>query len=110
MEAISVKIPAALYASLFQRFGESTTTTIAAHLAGLLDAEVTTEPRVAEVTTAYSRPGAGTITGRVWAIADEIQKKSGQADREAVIKACMAEGLNINTASTQFSYWRKANP
>ena len=110
MEAISIQIPAALYASLFQRFGESTTTTIAAHLAELLDREITTEPRVAEVITAYSRPRVGTITGRVWDIADEIQKKSGRADREAVIKACMAQGININTASTQFSYWRKANP
>ena len=110
MEAISIHIPGELYASLFERFGESTTATITAHLAGLVDRKRTTEPQVAEVITAYSRPGVGTITGRIWEIADRIQKQSGQADREAVIKACMAEGININTASTQFSYWRKANP
>ena len=110
METISIQIPGELYASLFNRFGGSTTATIAAHLAQLADWKMTPEPQVEEVTTAYRRPGVETITGRVWEIADQIQKQSGQADRETVIKGCMAEGININTASTQFSYWRKANP
>jgi hypothetical protein len=46
----------------------------------------------------------------VWEIADRILKETGTANREAVTKACMQEGININTASTQYSYWRKANP
>jgi hypothetical protein len=110
MEAVSIQVPAALYVSLFQRFGESTTAKIAAYLAELVESEATAESQPsAAVATPYPRPRAGTITGRVWDIADEIRRKFGQVDRAAVIKACMAENMNINTASTQFSYWQKAN-
>ena len=49
-----------------------------------------------------SRPSAGTTTGRVWEIADELQ------DRAAVIKACTDEGINKSTATTQYGKWKKA--
>jgi hypothetical protein len=75
-----------------------------------MNEEVIAKPRIEGAATQYPRPRIGTITGRVWEIADQIQKQSGKTEREAVIKACMGEGININTASTQFSYWKKANP
>ncbi len=110
METISIQIPASLYTAIFQRFGDRTTDTITARLSGLLDGDEVTSRSFHDPAPAYSRPRKGTITGRVWEIADQIQKHSGRAEREGVIKACMEEGININTASTQFSYWRKANP
>jgi hypothetical protein len=106
MEAISIQVPALLYTSLYERYGEETTSTITTWLSHLINAE----PQTEGAATQYPRPRTGTITGRVWEIADQIQKQAGKAEREAVIKACMSEGININTASTQFSYWRKANP
>ena len=110
METISIQIPAALYTALFQRYGDQTTSTIIRRLSGLPNDQPPVTSRPQELPTAYPRPRAGTITGRVWEIADELRKQSGKVNREAVIKACMAEGINVNTASTQFSYWRKANP
>ena len=48
------------------------------------------------------RPKDGTKTGRVWALADRHRT------REATITAAVAEGINRNTASTQFSLWQRA--
>lgn len=42
-------------------------------------------------------------TAKVWEIADGI----GKADRNAVIAACVAQGINSSTAATQYSKWRK---
>jgi hypothetical protein len=59
-------------------------------------------------TTKHSaRPGQGTITGRVWEIADELVAKTGSAERDAVVTACVTEGINVNTANTQYSHWKK---
>lgn len=41
---------------------------------------------------------------RVWKIANMMAK----APRRAVIAHCVAQGININTAQTQYSKWRKA--
>jgi len=110
MEAVSIQIPASLYASIYKRYGDETTSTITACLSQLIINEgVIAERRIEAPALQYPRPSTGKITGRVWEIADQLQKESGKAKREAVIKACMSEGININTASTQFSYWRKAN-
>ncbi len=47
-------------------------------------------------------------TKRVWEIADEITRKTQQvANRKDVIHAYGAEGGNVNTASTQYSQWKK---
>jgi hypothetical protein len=111
MEFISIQVPASLYTSIFVRYGEETTSTITTLLTQLVGEEVITpEPRASGGKTPYPRPSEGTITGQVWEIADKIQEQTGRAEREDVIKACMSKGININTASTQFSYWRKANP
>jgi len=48
-------------------------------------------------------------TGQVWQLADEITHKKGRmAERGEVIDAYVAQGGNPNTASTQFSHWKKA--
>ena len=55
----------------------------------------------------YSRPRSGTRTGRVWEIADERTREVGyRAKRSDVIQCCVAEGINRNTASTQYQHWR----
>lgn len=110
MESIAVQLPSALYTSIYERYGEQTSTMIVACLAQLLGAETPEQTRVETGALQYPRPGAGTKTGKVWDIADRILKETGAVDREAVIKACMLEGINVNTASTQYSHWRKANP
>lgn len=110
MESIFIQIPAALYASIYERYGEQTSTTINAFLSQLLDGEAPDEKKIGAGATQYPRPRDGTITGRVWAITDHIKQQAGTVNREDVIKACIQEGININTASTQYSHWRKANP
>ena len=111
MESISIQIPASLYTSIYERYGEETTSTITTFLVRLVgDEAIAPEPITSHSKSPYPRPGEGTITGKVWNIADKIQEQTGRAEREAVIKACMEVGININTASTQYSYWRKANP
>ena len=110
MESVSIQIPAALFAKIYAALGEETSQAITDSLASLL---VKHAPDSGPVLSGspnpmYPRPGNGTITGRVWEIADRILAASGEVDREAVVKACMDEGININTASTQFSHWRKS--
>lgn len=53
-----------------------------------------------------ARPKEGTSTGRVWAIADELSKASGQpAPRKAVMDKATAEGINAATVATQYGRW-----
>lgn len=57
-----------------------------------------------------TRPRPGTATGRVWEIADELSKQTGQpAVRAEVLKAFEAEGGNSSTGATQYGRWRKFN-
>jgi len=44
---------------------------------------------------------------RVWEIADELNNKD-EATRKNLLVACEAEGINLNTAQTQWQKWRKA--
>ena len=105
MEVVSITIPAEVYTALFARYEESTTATITEVLRNLA---VENAKKLLTPHAPYSRPGAGTKTGRVWEIADRLHETSGNADRDAVIRACMEEGINVNTASTQFTYWKRA--
>ena len=58
--------------------------------------------------TYYPRPKTG-ATLRVWEVADQITKETGQnAKRKMVIERCVNEGGNPNTASTQYSHWKSA--
>jgi hypothetical protein len=108
MESIFIQVSAALYASIYERYGEQTSTVINACLSQFLGGEAPDEKKAGA--TQYPRPRDGTITGRVWAITDHIKQQAGIVNREDVIKACIQEGININTASTQYSHWKKANP
>ena len=56
------------------------------------------------------KPTRGTKTRRVWEIADEITASTQRpARREDVIRVARKEGLNPNTASTQYSRWARFN-
>jgi hypothetical protein len=55
-----------------------------------------------------TRPKPGTVTGRVWEIADEVSKAAGVAAvRKGVIAKGRAEGINEATLSTQYGHWRR---
>lgn len=55
----------------------------------------------------HKRPTQGTMTGRVWEIAEQISRASGRiAQRKQVIEAYAREGGNPNTASTQYALWK----
>lgn len=55
-----------------------------------------------------SRPKAGSTTGKVWDIADELFAtiKDDKQLRKAVIERCTKEGINSSTTSVQFGKWR----
>ena len=54
------------------------------------------------------RPRAGTATGQVWDIADEITREKGRcAELSEVIERSSAKGGNRNTASTQYYRWKQ---
>lgn len=54
-----------------------------------------------------TRPVAGTKTGRVWELCDQISANTGKpAERKDVIAAGTAEGLNVATITTQHGRWR----
>lgn len=54
------------------------------------------------------RPKAGSATGRVWEIADEVAETitDEKALRKSVIDKCIQEGINKSTASVQFGKWK----
>lgn len=57
-----------------------------------------------------TRPGSGTKTRQIWDIADEISARNGRpALRQEVVSAAQKQGLNPNTASTQYSRWARSN-
>jgi hypothetical protein len=56
-------------------------------------------------------PKAGSKTGRVWEIAEDIYKAQGahtdfKSLRKDIVAACEAEGINGSTASVQFGRWK----
>ena len=59
-------------------------------------------------TSELRRPTKGTLTERVWAIADQISHRTERkATWQEVVDAYAREGGNQNTASTQFYLWSK---
>lgn len=103
METVSINIPAALYCDIYARHGGRTNQEIVKLLHQLTHAT----PDVDE-SRSY-RPGENTITGRVWAIADRLKLEHGRTNRNQVVETCMKEGINVNTANTQYSQWAKTN-
>lgn len=110
MELVSIQIPASLYVAIYDRFQEQTSDRIIEWLSSRMAPEEASQTSDRASRLRYPRPNPGTKTGRVWEIADQIEEEVGHASREAVIKACMDEGLNVNTASTQYSYWKSSRP
>lgn len=57
-----------------------------------------------------TRPKAGTATGRVWEVADEVLATMGTSDPKAlraeVLARCTTEGINPATVQVQFGKWR----
>lgn len=60
--------------------------------------------------TPSARPKAGTATGRVWEVADEVLATMPDADPKAVraevLARCTAEGINPATVQVQYGKWR----
>jgi len=104
MERISIQLPAALYTALYTRYEEDTGDAIEECLRQLLGSSEIRPVSGRRGTATNPRPGAGTITGKVWDIADQLLEQTGSADRDSVMKACINVGININTANTQYSY------
>ena len=102
MKAVNIEIPASLFCGIYKIYGDDTGSQIIKALQSL-------EDKADEGYVWKSlRPGTGTITGRVWEIADEYKKMNGgMVSRESIVKKCIEEGINMNTANTQFSHWIK---
>ena len=65
---------------------------------------------VRAVSNGVTRPADGTLTARIWQIADEISAKAkAPASRADVLKVAEAEGLNTATCATQYGRWRVFN-
>jgi hypothetical protein len=65
---------------------------------------------VRDAMNGITRPAAGTKTGRVWDIADELSNSAGQpVARKLVMDKATAEGINEATIATQYSRWRGYN-
>ncbi|GEM_PF-1598700 len=103
MDNVGIQIPSPLFSALYQKYGDKTQSVIFDALNELTDGPD-------RLTSSNSiRPKPGTITARVWEIADQHYTDRGQALRNDVVQACIAEGINMNTANTQFSHWSKEN-
>jgi len=103
METVSIQLPAELYTTIYSKHGAATSKAIEECLQSLVS-EREPKPKTTDFDH-FMRPNKGTITGRVWEIADEIYEKTGEISREVVVTKCMEEGINMNTASTQYSHW-----
>jgi hypothetical protein len=69
----------------------------------------TVTPRTTEIPSA---PKAGSKTGQVWTIAEELFKAQPEPVdfktlRGLIIAACEVEGINSSTASVQYGAWKK---
>lgn len=54
------------------------------------------------------RPSRGTVSGRVWDLADQLSGPGAPAHRADVVAGAAAEGIDAKTASTQFGAWKRA--
>ena len=108
---VAIPVSAELFVRIYAVYGEDTPDAITRVLEDAMQAGSTAQ-RAGQATTQDAvsfRPSEGTVTGRVWEIADQIKQETGAAMRIDVVEACIEEGINPNTASTQFSHWNKEN-
>jgi len=108
-ETVAITIPAALYTAIYAVHGEASSAVITRCLSQFIDTGSPIRSSVEETRGAdYPRPKPGTITGRVWSIADQLASESGAPTRDAVVASALSQGINVNTASTQYSHWKKS--
>ncbi len=70
--------------------------------------EPKSEPVVKDNKNGVTRPRAGTTTGRIWEISDDLSRKVGApAKRSDVMDTAKSEGINLSTAATQYGRWRR---
>ena len=62
-------------------------------------------PTAANKFKAINRPPEGSVTGRVWEIADEF----AHYGRAVIITECIQEGIAPGTAATQYAKWNRHN-
>ena len=58
-----------------------------------------------------NKPKAGSTTGRVWEIADNLYTAGAEITKQlrtSIIDECVRQGINSSTAATQYSKWRKS--
>lgn len=68
----------------------------------------TAVPTPKDTRNGVTRPKAGSLTARVWAICDEQSNAANApAERAKVIEQATAEGINAATVATQHGKWRK---
>lgn len=79
-------------------------------LAGLVGTTLVTPPPLdPQKPIPGKKPAVGTITRRVWDIADEISAKTKRpALREEVVDSAKSEEINQSTASTQYGRWARS--
>jgi colicin import membrane protein len=73
-----------------------------------MDTAPTTETKTVIKQNGIKRPDSGSVTGKLWDIADRISETKGApATRKEVTGAYMTEvtGANIATANTQYARW-----
>lgn len=73
--------------------------------------KVAANPRASRVKlNDVTRPADGTVTGKIWALADELSKASGTVATIAAIKGHVTmAGVNDHTIKTQYARWRAFN-
>lgn len=55
----------------------------------------------------YVRPKEGSTTAKVWDICDQLFEQMGEIpSRPNAIQACVSQGINAATASTQYGKWK----
>lgn len=109
LETVAITIPAALYAEIYANYGDASSQAITGCLSHLVETESPIRQGGEETRSPeYPRPKPGTITGRVWSIADQLASETGAATRDAVVASALSQGINVNTASTQYSHWKKS--
>ena len=108
METVFIQIPADLFGKIYAQHKDETADAINNCLSRLLESKSSEYSAAGpSIKKKFARRPTGEKTGRVWEIADRLES-AGNADRESVVKACVEEELNHNTANTQYSRWKKA--
>ena len=108
METVFIQIPAGLYAEIYALHKEGTADAISNCLNQLIVSRRSERSRPGKDKPQFRQRPKGAKTGKVWEVADGLAE-TGVSDRESVVKACIEqENINLNTANTQYSHWRKA--